>query len=358
MTKDPVTRQNVIQILDDHAGSRVPGIQYTAVNAERILFEYAGGWSDIKNQEEMTLETTLTAYSMTKTLTAVAVMQLVEQGKLRLDDELDRYLQNPYCGHHITVRQLLDHTSGIPNPIPLRWVHLATEHASFDEDSALAQVLRDNANLRYDPGQKFFYSNIGYWLLGKVIEKITGGPFSAYVTTNVVRRLRLSADEMDFVIPDPSRHAHGYLAKYSPMNFFKGFVTDSKVWGGYENRWLRLQDIYVNGPAFGGLVGSARSFGSFLQDQLRTDSVLFTRETKRVFETEQADRAGRPIPMTLGWHVARANHTAYFFKEGGGGGFHCEMRLYGAKGIGSVVMVNSTQFSSTKFLNRVDAAFP
>jgi CubicO group peptidase (beta-lactamase class C family) len=67
----------------------------------------------------MTTETTLTAYSMTKTFTAVAVMQLVEQGKLKLDDEIDRSLQTPYAGHRINIRHLLDHTAGLPNPIPL-----------------------------------------------------------------------------------------------------------------------------------------------------------------------------------------------------------------------------------------------
>ena len=146
----------------------------------------------------MTPETTLMAYSMTKTFTAVAVLQLVEQGNLGLNDQIDRYLQTPYGGHHISIRQLLDHTSGIPNPIPLRWVHLATEHLSFDEDATLAHVLRDNSKLRNEPGQKFFYSNIGYWLLGKIVEKISGHPNSDYVRTNVLRPLGLIGARDEF----------------------------------------------------------------------------------------------------------------------------------------------------------------
>lgn len=63
------------------------------------------------------------------------------------------------------------------------------------------------------------------------------------------------------------------------------------------------------------------------------------------------------MPMTLGWHIGETHSVVYYFKEGGGGGFHSEMRLYPTKGIASVVMVNSTEFSSTKFLNRVDSAF-
>jgi len=354
----PVTKGNVADVLDQYAGSQVPGLQYIVVDADGTLFEYAGGWADIQNRKTMTLDTTLMAYSMTKTFTAVAILQLVEQGKLGLDDKIDRYLpDNPYGGHHITVRQLLDHTSGLPNPIPLRWVHLTEEDASFDENAALAQVLRDNPKLAFEPGQKFAYSNIGYWLLGKIVEQVTGQSYPDNVRANVLLPLGLSAQETDFVIPDPARHANGYLAKYSLMNLMKGFVTDSKFWGDYEGDWLRLKSHHLNGPAFGGLVGTARGFTRFLQDQLRTESVIFSPETKRLLETQQTDSAGESIPMALGWHIGETHDVVYFFKEGGGGGFHSEMRRYPTKSIASVVMVNSTEFDSTKFLNRVDGAF-
>src|ERR1035437_8324060 len=100
------------------------------------------------------------AYSMTKTFTAVAILQLVEQGKLNLDDVIDRYRPNAaYHGHGITLRHLLNHTSGIPNPLPLRWVHLAADDSSFNEGEALAAVLRENPDLAFEPGSKFAYSN-------------------------------------------------------------------------------------------------------------------------------------------------------------------------------------------------------
>lgn len=356
MTK-PITKNNVTHVLDQYTGSQTPGLQYVVVDAGGTLFEYAGGWADIQHQIAMTLETTLMAYSMTKTFTAVAMLQLVEQGKVGLDDEMDGYLPDtPYRGRRITLRQLLDHTSSLPNPIPLRWVHLAEEEAAFDEDAALARVLRGNPDLSSEPGDKFAYSNIGYWLLGKIIEQVTEQSYSDFVRASMLLPLGLSAQEMDFAIPDQARHANGYLAKYSLTNLVKGFVTDSKFWSGYEGNWLRIKSHYINGPSFGGLVGAARGFACFLQDQLRTESVLLSPETKRLLETQQRDNAGKPIPMTLGWHIGEMNAVTYFFKEGGGGGFHSEMRLYPTKGIASVVMANSTTFNSTKFLNRMDGA--
>lgn len=77
----PVTKDNVTAVLDRHAWSEVPGLQYIVVDADGTLFEYAGGWADIQNQKAMTFDTTLMAYSMTKTFTAVAILQLVERGK-------------------------------------------------------------------------------------------------------------------------------------------------------------------------------------------------------------------------------------------------------------------------------------
>ena len=355
MIDNVLVKDNTTSDLNQYVRSEVPGLQYIAVTADRVLFEYAGGWADIQGRKAMTLDTTLMAYSMTKTFTAVAILQLAEQRKLSLDDVIDRYLPNAaYHGHGITLRQLLNHTSGVPNPIPLRWVHLAAEDSSFNEAEALATVLRENPDLAFEPGRKFAYSNIGYWLLGKVVEQVTGQSYPAYFRGNILQPLRLSAQEMDFVIPDESRHANGYLKKYSLMNLVKGFVIDRKFVGGYEGHWLRLNSHYLNGPAFGGLIGTARGFSRFLQDQLRGESVLFGLETKRLLETRQTDGAGRPIPMTPGWHVGETHGVAYFFKEGGGGGFHSEMRIYPTRGIATVVLANSTEFSSTGFLNRVD----
>ena len=235
MIDNVLAKDNTTSDLNQYVRSEVPGLQYIAVTADRILFEYADGWADIQGQKAMTTDTTLMAYSMTKTFTAVAILQLAAQRKLSLDDVIDRYLPNPaYHGHGITLRQLLNHTSGVPNPIPLRWVHLAVEDSSFNEAEALATVLRENPDLAFEPGRKFAYSNIGYWLLGKVVEQVSGQSYPAYIRENILHPLRLSAQEMDFVIRDESRHANGYLKKYSLMNLVKGFVIDSKFLGNYE----------------------------------------------------------------------------------------------------------------------------
>jgi CubicO group peptidase (beta-lactamase class C family) len=276
-------KNSLYQLLGGYTKSVVPGIQYVVVDTQRVIFEYAGGWADIRNQKPMKPNTTQMAYSMTKTLTAAAVLQLVEKGELKLDDGISRYLQNPPYDGNITIRQLVCHTSGIPNPIPLKWVHIAEDDERFSEKPALARVLRDNPKLRSEPGEKYAYSNIGYWLLGKIIEEVTQHSYTDYMRDCILRPLGLEIHEMDFVVHDPSGHAKGYLGKYSLMNLLRGWIADRKVWGQYEDNWVHVKSHYVNGPAFGGLIGAAQAFSRFLQDELRESSVLFGIEAKQLF---------------------------------------------------------------------------
>ena len=90
MIDTDVLSNNTARYLNQYVRTEVPGLQYVVVTADRVIFDYAGGWADIQGQKAMAVSTTQMAYSMTKTFTAVAILQLVEQGKLNLDDVIDR----------------------------------------------------------------------------------------------------------------------------------------------------------------------------------------------------------------------------------------------------------------------------
>lgn len=109
------------------ASGRTPGLQYVATTADGPIVNYSSGHSDLRSHQRMAADTTLMAYSMSKTITAAAVLQLVAAGQVGLDDPIGQYLDTPYPSG-VTVRRLLAHTAGLPNPIPLGWVHLASEH--------------------------------------------------------------------------------------------------------------------------------------------------------------------------------------------------------------------------------------
>ena len=333
---------------------RSPGVQYIALDARRILFEYFGGLADIDNRIGMKQSTTMMAYSMTKTLTAAAILQLVGKGKIDIDNPADYYWPAIPYGNKVTIRQLLTHTSGIPNPIPLRWVHAANKHRDFNEETALAKVLQEHRKLSFEPGRKYLYSNIGYWLLGKIIEKVESQPYINFMQDRILNPLGIAEQAMSFVILDESRHSKGYLAKYSPFNLVKRLLIDRDLICAYEGNWLQIKNHYTNGPAFGGLVGTAKGFAKFLKDQLQLKSALFDNDTRDLFYTQQKTISGHPINMTLGWHLGYLGKSSYFYKEGGGGGYHCEMRIYPSRKIASVIMVNETSSGCRIFLTRID----
>jgi D-alanyl-D-alanine carboxypeptidase len=339
------------------ADGESPGIQYSILTRDSTLFSYAGGWADVEAGRELRQSTTMMVYSMTKTITAAAVLQLVEQGRLSLNDPVADYLPDIPYGRELKIWHLLSQTSGIPNPIPLRWIHLAEEHAQFDQAAALREVLEDNAELKSTPGEKFSYSNISYWLLGYVIEKVSGVSYEQYVRQHIFRTLAIPESEIDFVIPAQQQHAKGYLPKWSLMNMFKSLVVDPKFGGGYEDGWLHVYDHYLNGPSFGGIIASAEAIGIFLRDQLQDTSCLFSQGSKALFYQQQKNNSGQLIPMTLGWHIANMDTIRYFFKEGGGGGFRSEMRVYPGVGVASVVIANNASFDPGGFLNAVDKEF-
>jgi CubicO group peptidase (beta-lactamase class C family) len=218
-------------------------------------------------------------------------------------------------------------------------------------------VLRRHKRLSSPPGTKFRYSNIGYWLLGEFVERVSGQVFTAYVIASVLRPLGLTSLELGYQVPNLEKHACGYLEKYSLMNFAKRLLLEREYIGSYCGRWLEILPHVVNGAAFGGLVGTASGIGTFLRDQLRPQSVVLGDVAKRNYYAQQRTNRGSVVPMTLGWHVGDLQGHLFYFKEGGGGGFHCMMRLYPNAGFGTVVMTNATRFNVARLLNAMDREF-
>ena len=343
-------------ILNNLVDDNGPGIQYVVVNKNATIFEHTVGLSNIEQATPLNSTHTMSAFSMTKTVTAIAVLQLVESNKIKLDDPVSDYIEHPY-NSHISIRQLLNHTAGIANPIPLKWVHLSKEHASFDEASALSKVLNDIPDLETQPGTEYRYSNIGYWLLGKVIEKVSGQAYSDYVTDNIFDVLGLASNEIGFLIVDESNQAKGYLKRWSLMNLFGRFFIDGNLLGEYEGSWLHIKNVYLNGPSFGGAIGSAAAFSKILQDLLSEQSKLLNEQSKQLLYSQQQTGAGKNVDMTMGWHIGKLNGVRYYFKEGGGAGFRSEMRIYPNNGLASVIMTNKTSLNSREILSELDSNY-
>jgi CubicO group peptidase (beta-lactamase class C family) len=346
--------ENIKTILNSLVSSNEPGLQYVVVDKASVLFESSLGLSDVKQQKQLVLNQMMASFSMTKTITAIAILQLVENGKINLEDKASKFVKHPYHSA-ITIKQLINHTSGIPNPIPLKWVHLAKMHSEFNEKKALKSILDKHPNSEGTPNTNYKYSNIGYWLLGEIVEKVSGQKYTAYITQNIFNKLGLTSEEIGFLIKNNS--TKGYLKKWSFMNIFGRFFVDKNTLGAIEGKWININDVYLNGASFGGIFGSAKAFSRILQDLLSIESKLLGAMGKKLLYSQQSLVSGKKIDMTLGWHISKLGSTTYYYKEGGGAGFHCEMRIYPKQGIASVIMANRTSFNSRKILSTLDINF-
>jgi CubicO group peptidase (beta-lactamase class C family) len=325
--------------------NRIPGIQYVVMDAAGIRFQYCGGSADLSAGKPVGPDTTFMASSSTKVMTAAAILLLVDRDRLRLDDRLTAHFSNHPYGDRITIRHLLAQTSGIPNPLPLKWLHPVSEHDRFDENAALAAALRQHPRLRFAPGDKYGYSNISYWLLGKVIETVSGTTYTRYMRTQVFEPLGIPAEAAGFEFTDPARRAIGYQTKYSIMGLLLYLMMDRQTIGESARGRFSLRPVCMNGPAYGGLICTATAFATFLQDLLRPQPRLLSAASRALFLTTQATNDGRDTGMTLGWRTGRLDNEPYYGKPGGGPGFRSNVRLYPGKGIGVAWLANETGVS-------------
>ena len=188
----------LMQRLDSIAGAEVRanrsvGIVAAAFRGKDKLLLRAYGRADIEGNAPMTVGTMIPIGSVTKQFTAVAILQLRDQGKLSLDDEVTKWLPelNP-GGNRITLRHILAHTGGIAEAgdmQELRAIQLM-RNPTVTRDSVYKVISRYPPVV--PPGTLEMYSNTGYWLLGRIVEKASGMPYDEYVAKRIFAPLRMS----------------------------------------------------------------------------------------------------------------------------------------------------------------------
>lgn len=135
--------------------NETPGIYYALFDTSAIICKEKYGFANVKSKTPVNDLTTYNLFSVTKTFTALAVLQLAQTGIIQLDAPVSDYLPEMPYQAKITVRQLLNHSAGIPNPLPLRWIHLSSEHDKFKRDNFFNEVFKSHQKLDTKPGTKF-----------------------------------------------------------------------------------------------------------------------------------------------------------------------------------------------------------
>lgn len=190
--------------LDQH---RVPGCAVAVAKEGRIIYARGFGFADVSSREPVTPESLFRIASISKPITAVAILQLIDQGKLKLDDRVHELIDDEplllkdakidELQAAITIRQLLHHRGGWDREKSFDGMFQSLRFADALGKPSPPDVHDIIRNMRglpldFDPGERFAYSNYGYCLLGRVIEKITKQPYEKYVQEQVLSPLQIT----------------------------------------------------------------------------------------------------------------------------------------------------------------------
>jgi CubicO group peptidase (beta-lactamase class C family) len=149
-----------------------------------VLYKHSFGYANVAHKTLNTDSSTFILASLAKPFTAVAILQLKEKGKLKLDDAASKYLLDfPYT--HITIRQLLSHTSGLTDLQIFEGPYRADTNKIFSNADIIPAIRADKNALIAQPGEKYSYSNTGFGILVLIVEKIAGVPFQDYLRKQV-----------------------------------------------------------------------------------------------------------------------------------------------------------------------------
>jgi len=196
---------------------KVPGVAVAITKNGRLVYSRAFGYADVESKTAVEPTSLFRIASISKPITAVAILQLVEQGKLGLDERVFEILKdNPELAPHgtpeprlaqVTIRQLLQHTGGWDRDVSFdpmfRPIEIARELAT-DPPAGQAQVIRymQGKPLDFQPGEKYAYSNFGYCLLGRLIEKASRQSYEAYVKEHVLKPLGITRMQLGRTLPE------------------------------------------------------------------------------------------------------------------------------------------------------------
>ncbi|QEL82408.1 class A beta-lactamase-related serine hydrolase (plasmid) [Bacillus sp. JAS24-2] len=214
-TSNQRDRNSVKEAMRDTLKLGYPGILAKTSEGGKT-WSYAAGVADLSTKKPMKTDFRFRIGSVTKTFTATVVLQLAGENRLNLDDSIEKWLPgviqgNGYDDKQITIRQLLNHTSGIANYTRSKDFNMMDTKKSYTAEELVKMGISMPPD--FAPGKSCSYSNTGYVLLGILIEKVTGNSYAEEIENRIIEPLELSNTFLpgnSSVIPG-TKHARGYI---------------------------------------------------------------------------------------------------------------------------------------------------
>ncbi len=348
---DPrILTQKIDAIFAPLADEHSPGLAVLVLKDGKKLFERGYGLRDRQSAEKIDPHTNFRLASCSKQFTAMAIMLLVHDGKLRYDQTLTEIFPNfPTYGKSITIRKLLNHTGGLqdyeslmdqadaPNstyPFPHHWAE-----KNQIQDAEVLTLLEQTDHGMFPPGTQWYYSNSGYVILGLVVAKISGQPFSEFLQQRIFAPLKMD-------------HTVAYqLGKNQITNRAYGHTKEG-------NTWQQTDQSPTSATLGDGGIYSALEDLAKWDEALRTNQLLSKDEmqpalTPFVFADghqpvwpPNSDRpAGSPALYGFGWFLDPYKNHSRMWHYGETIGFHSYVVRFPDDHLTIIILCNRTDIS-------------
>jgi CubicO group peptidase (beta-lactamase class C family) len=303
------------------AGKHVPGAAIGVSSGGAVVFERGYGYADVAKKIPVTPDTRFEIGSVTKQFTAACIMQLVEAGKLSLDDHLGTFVSDYFIGRGVTVRQLLAQQSGIPEYLegPDTVAAAGTQPATYA--TLLARV--SAMPLEFAPGTRYKYSNTNYILLGRIVEVASGEPYERYVREHI----------------------------FAPAGMTQSaFISDESTIPSLAKAYESVPSGFVAAPPLrDDWATAAGAIVSTVGDILKWDAALLAGKIVKpadvaLMRTDATTVDGTATGYGFGWLVDSVGRHPRIWHNGATFGFHAVNETFPTEGEAIVVLVNSTIF--------------
>lgn len=315
----------------------VPSISVAIAQGDRVLWEESFGFADIQAQRRATPRTLYSLASISKPITATGLMVLVERGRIDLDQPANRYLGagrlRAFEGseNDATVRRLLTHTAGLPLHYQFFYAGGAPVHSM---DTAIARY----GVLVYPPGERYYYSNLGYGIIDHLIARTSGVPYAEFMQREVFQPLGLR----EIVVSDGADLGDRAAVRYD---------GDRTPLPPYTFDHLGASSVYASAH-------DLVRFGQWhLGARLNGARDVLTADTRRRMQASDAPTDQPEIARGLGWGILENDHGLRRVSHGGGmPGVATVLNLFPEESLVVVVLANTSGVPTARIAAQMTAA--
>ena len=287
------------------------------------IYNESFGYSDLLKRKELKKDDIFQLASVSKQFTAMSIMILKEQNKLSYDDTVTKYIPEfPYPA--ITIRMLLNHTSGLPNYMWLVEHHWKGKKAPINED-VIKMIAEHKLNLYFTPGWRWDYSNTGYIILASITERISGKSFAEFMHRNVF-------------VPLEMNNSFVHSSSFSNSN------KDKLIGYRYSRRRYRTIPKTINDGVVGDKGVYSTSEDLFKWDQALYNNTLVSKETINEAISSFKLRNKYEISYGFGFRIKQRNNKKVAYHHGKWNGFRTSLLRY-VEDTNTIIVLNHTSTS-------------